>query len=229
MAVEIIDLEFEKLLKKAITRELKREINTTSSEEFFPSLNFQKQMKELFKKDKRENFLKNFIRYSKRAAMYILIIMGILTTLFVFNEDVRARVEIIIEWFEDHTKFEFHPDGVDIERKEFDLNIIPKEYKIKEIDNLGSVKVITLVNEENQIVRLTYRSISASESISIDNEHHEIKNIDVLGNEALIAIGHDISYKNYIIWEMGDIRYDLGGTISEEELIQLAKKIINKK
>lgn len=221
--------EFEMLLKEAVIREFKSEISSTSWEEFSPSKEFEDKMKLLFKKEKREAFLKRFSFLTKRVAMYILIIMGIFTTLFVFNEDVRARVEIIIEWFEDHTKFEFHPDGVDIERKEFDLNIIPKEYKIKEIDDLGSVKVITLVNQENQIVRLTYRSTNISESMAIDNEYHEFKNINILGVDATLIIGHDFSYKNYLIWEMTGLRYDLGGTISEEELIRLAKEIINKK
>ena len=135
----------------------------------------------------------------------------------------------MIEWFEDYTKFEFAPDGVIKERKEFDLNIIPKEYKIKEIDDLGSVKVITLINEEDQIIRLTYRSTNISESMAVDNEYHEFKDTKILGVDATLIIGHEITDSNILIWEIDGLRFDLDGEVPVEEIIDLAEKIINKK
>lgn len=218
--------EFDLLLKEAVIREFKGEINSISFEEFLPSKNFQEKMNKLFKTDKRETFFKKFSFYGKRVAMIILIIFGLLATLFTFNEDVRAKIETIIEWFEDHTKIQFYPDGVDMERKEFDLNIIPKEYKIKEIDDSGSVKVITLVNEEDQIIRLTYRSTNISESMAVDNEYHEFKDTKILGVDATLIIGHEITDSNILIWEIDGLRFDLDGEVPVEEIIDLAKIII---
>lgn len=219
--------EFDMLLKEAVIREFKSEISSTSLEDFFPSREFEDKMKLLFKKNRREAFLKRFSFLIKRAAMYILIIMGILTTLFVFNEDVRARVEIIIEWFEDHTKFEFHPDGVDMERKEFDLNIIPKEYKIKEIDDLGSLQVVFLLDSSGNKIMLTYNTTDSSESIAIDNEHGNFGTTYIDGYEIITLEGHSIEDMSFVMWEMDGYRISIDGEVPIDNLLGLAKIIIN--
>lgn len=226
MAVEIYDKSFEETLKEAVIREFKTEIETTSFEEFLPSKNFQEKMNKLFKTDKRETFFKKFSFYGKRVAMYILIIFGLLATLFTFNEDVRAKIETIIEWFEDHTKFQFYPDGVDMERKEFDLNIIPKEYKIKEIDDLVVVKVISLINEEGKIIRLTYGGTDISEGLSVDNEYHEFGEKYIDNYKIILIIGNEIEDRNFAIWEMKGVRFKLNGEVSMEEILMLVEKII---
>lgn len=229
MAVEIIDLEFEKLLKQAITRELKREINTASTEEFSPSLNFQKQMKKLFKKDKRDNFYKNFIRYSKRAAMYILIIMGLFTALFIVSEDVRANVEIIIEWFEDHIGFQFAPKDLDMQREEFDLKRIPDQYEVILKDDLGAVKLYDLFHKNGHNLRLDITPTSASHGMSIYNIEVEVEVIKLSGNEVMVLIGQGEVEGGMVIWEMDGYRFQIDGAVPMKTLIDLARKIIKNK
>lgn len=227
--VEIIDNEFEKLLKKAIIKELKSEINSTSSEEFYPSIGFQNQIKELFKKDNRKTYFKKFFFYTKRAAMLILVIMGILTTLFIFNEDVRARVENTIEWFDDHTRFQFAPDYTVKERKEFDLGIIPEEYEIVDIEDLKVVKIVSLKNSDGKIIHLTYGGTNVSESMSVDNEYHDFRVEYVNNYEIMLIVGNEIENRNFAIWEIEGIRFKLNGEIEVEDLMYLVEIIIKGK
>lgn len=226
MAVEIYDKSFEQTLKEAVKREFKTEIETTSFEEFLPSRNFQERMNKLFKTDKRETFFKKFSFYGKRVAMYILIIFGLLATLFTFNEDVRAKIETIIEWFEDHTKFQFYPDGVDMERKEFDLNIIPKEYKIKEMDDLGSVKVVFLLDSSGNKIMLTYVTTDSSHSIALDNEHGNFGTTYIDGYEITTLEGHSIDDMSFVMWEINGYRISIDGEVPIDTLLNLAKIII---
>jgi hypothetical protein len=57
-------------------------------------------------------------------------IIGITSFLLLYNEEVRAIIpKVLIEWFDDHTVFDFNVSEVEGEDKEWILTNVPKEYE----------------------------------------------------------------------------------------------------
>ena len=162
--------------------------------------------------------------------MYIFIILGILSTILIFNEDVRAGLNnMLIEIFNDHVQIQFEREELPEDFEEFDLNRIPDEYRIENYENFHGFISMELYTIDDKLIRLSLSPIDSSGTKGIDNEHHEIKQI-IINDVKVIIVEPKIDVGvNILLWNNQGYRYDLNSSeIEIKELIKLSEKIIKK-
>lgn len=221
---------YENLLKKAATLYLEEETSSVIELPFNPSEKFIIKMKKLFEEEKKWNSNVNLKILMKRAAMYIFIILGVLSSILIFNEDVRAGLKnMLIEIFDDHVQIQFEKEELPEDFIEFDLDRIPKEYRIENYENFHGFISMELYTIDDKLIRLSLSPIDSSGTKGIDNEHHEIKQI-IINDVKVIIVEPKIDVGvNILLWNNQGYRYDLNSSeIEIKELIKLSEKIIKK-
>lgn len=167
----------------------------------------------------------------KRVAMYIFIILGILSTILIFNEDVRAGLNnMLIEIFNDHVQIQFEREELPEDFEEFDLNRIPDEYRIENYEDFHGFISMELFTKYDKLIRLSFSPIDSSGSKGIDNENHIMSHIIIEDIKIIVVEPKIDEGVNILLWTNEGYRYDLNSSnIKIEEVIKLAKKIIENK
>lgn len=209
---------FEILLETALKEDYFEEINSVDNVMFNPSKDFVNKMNRLLGIRP-----KNLIPKFQKVAGILIVLFGTLALLITFNEDVRAKVQIAIEWFSDHITIEWISE--DKESKEFSLESIPDNYLIKNSTNMNSLLIIELIKDD-KLILLEIISKDSSASLGIDNENRIIQTRDIKNNkEAIIGIAKSKEYSNIVFIE-DDFYYIAEGYVEVDELITLVEKII---
>ena len=230
MMTKIVDAYFEDMLKVAVTDLFLDEMKSTPTSEFNPSDAFKNKMKKLFKEDKKNDFLKKFSKMGKRVAMYFLILIGIISTILIFNENVRAGLyNMIVEWFDDHAWIKYEQIK-GMEEVEFDMNSIPEEYIVENYEDFYGIVRMELYDEDENLIRFSIIPPSASSAIGTDNEHHKIEHIEFGYIYAIKITKEREDGLNSLIWrEKSGYLYHLSSeNVSSDRLVKLAKKIFEK-
>ena len=231
---QVNDTVFEALFRQVIIDKFNEEIDSIPSNEqlskkYSFSPEFEIRMKKLFEKDRRNNFIKTSMTYSRRVASILIIILGLMFSTLLFNTRVRAAVgKVLVEWYEKFTSFTFRDDEVINEIKDWNLKYLPEGYIQNKYEVLGRITNIEFKNNEGDKIRFFYRPENSIINISVDNENHEIDSCLVLGN-----VGYSISaikkeFDNGIIWNMDDHTFNLWGKLSRDELKKMAEAILEK-
>lgn len=194
------------------------------------SKKFQKKMNKLIKQEKRNPFMQSFINYGKRAAVlfFIVISVSFVTTMSV--EAYRLRFfEVITRVWEEFTSITFKSEKEIIDRKLVAINpdYIPEGFSILEEDVNDYVNTVIYENEINEEIIYEQILISNGEII-FDTEDVEVKTMNI-GNQTInFFTNKEVSQ---IYWNDDLYIYTLNSTIDMEEIIKIAKSILenNKK
>lgn len=219
------DIKFEKILEKSAENLILREMSEVSNENFIPSKTFKKKMDYLLM------FEKPLVKrdFNLKKVMSILLItfvsMGLLLT---FNEGVRARIFRIIETHSDHISIIHDGEDGDVERIQFDLNKLPKEYKVVRVEVLSeNFRVIDLQKNFKDEIQITEISTIFSTDIGLDNENIIYKEKVIDGVEVLIGESHNNEFYNTIFLEYNGYFYLIDSFANMENLLEVVEIIIN--
>ncbi len=190
-----------------------------------------KQMKKLFRRERYKLYFKNFAKYSKRIAIFLLLAVIIFTFSIFSVEAWRLKfVNFIVDVQRTYSEYDFKQNiETSINRFENEdvcFEYIPNGYEFFEEISNNIETSYRFVSEKS------YFRLSLTHSLSkfqIDSENLDAYDDDVMINnsEATYYMRENISY---IVWNDGDYLYRLSGeNIPKNELLIIAKNFVNKK
>ena len=219
------DEKFENLLRYSVglaSEELVEEYDTDEKTEF--SEQHRKKMDSFFEKVKRNERKKRLIIYSKRAAMFLVIILSVASISVMSVRAWRVKfLNFVMQITETNTeiKYEDNKNHETYASDEISLNYIPDGFKLT--DKRATENSLMLnFEKDDYFFRLR---IKKDQSIkNIDTENSEWERIKINENEGFF------NYKNEEItinWSDSDFSYtySLMGNLDKESMIKIAQNI----
>jgi len=231
MSNEISDLVFEALFRQAVIDDFIDEINSFPPDdvlamEYPLSPAFELRMKKLFALDRRKEAAKTIIRYAKKAAVIVFVIISLLFGALMLNPEVRAAVsKVIIEWYEQFTRISFRSEATDTSKKYvLKPSYVPDGYYEYSFNVFNSMTDIIYINDANMIITFSLYPDNMP-NISVDNEKHDITEVLINGNKSLVIKAHDNTSSNGLIYYHNGFMMEIWGFIPVDDLLKMAKSI----
>lgn len=221
---------FDAILTQALKENNENYLNKLPSEnrlskELEFSDKFNKKMNKLIREYKNRIIKENTFVYGKRIVAGILIIAGLGFGALMLSEPVRATIQnIIIQWFDEYTQFDFQSDTSEVEFKEFTLGYLPEGFE--EIDYFLSTGLASIEYEDLQGNDILFEySIAEDLSLALDNEHSSYNIISINDSEAHLFESNDDSRRSYLLWIDKGYTFTIGSNIDVDEIIKIAENI----
>lgn len=181
----------------------------------------QMKMKKLFNRLQREEWGRQIVKYSKRAAC-ICLIGFVLFTASVCS--VSAWRTWFLDFFFDedapNSKFNFNETDRAYYRDEnISLSYIPRGFESTR--NTVSENIIILLFEKDDLY-FTVSVKSLNGQGSVDTEDATVSRIDINGSEAILIEKKDA---NQIMWRDDESIFNVTGNISSDEIVKIAKNL----
>lgn len=219
----INDSIFDALFERAVIDNFNEELDSLPPyEEMVKIYTFserhEQRMKRLFARERRKEQFHAFKKVSRRVAAVLLIAITLLSAALMLTPQVRAAVtQMIIEWFDEFTRFTF--TGTITSPEGLEPTYIPDGFweDFRHEDEASTIIIFANIDGKE----IYFESAHAVGLFSIDNENaiYELRTIDGIDYHVLTAISED--YENSIMWEFGGRRYYLRSTITYVEYLQI--------
>ncbi len=192
------------------------------------SKRFERKMNALLKYERRSPFMRSFVQYSKQAVAVILIALSIGLTVTMSVEAYRVRFfDFIIQELEELTSIVVGSD----ENADSD-KLIPKEslyipegFEVIEQKISEYKQIITYANSNGTELVYIQRLLTQGETI-IDTEGADIIETEFSGYNITII---ENKGTHQLLWYDSSCSYTLIGSINKNELLTMAKNIIENK
>jgi hypothetical protein len=180
-------------------------------------------MRKIFKKERKKLFFKRIQKYSKRAAVFLLVVM-VMSGIAVFSVEAwRVKVmNFVIEISQTHSEINFREDsakGDSYTSDEITLAYIPEGYQLEKRDVKNNRISLVFKGEEYYFV---FSMSDITGSMGIDTENASVKKTAINGQEALFSSNNKV---NILVWHDEDFSYTLSGTVVEMEMVKIAENI----
>lgn len=170
--------------------------------------------------DRRKVFI-----YTKRFVAGILIAAGLGFGVLMLSQPVRAAVQnVIIQWFDKYTQFDFQSDSTEVEFKEYTLGYLPEGFV--ETDYFTATGYVSIEYEDlngNDII-FEY-STSEGLSVGLDNENSTYSIINLNGTEAHLFESNEEGRRSYLLWTHDGYTFTIGSNLSIEEIIKIEENL----
>lgn len=227
MKTEFENELWESLLKSAVIENSLKELEAYPPEKELQKINLPPHynivMQKFIRHYQYRKQMRAILKPTKKVASVILIIMGITFSALLTFSEVRAACETVItniysRYIEvlfipndnpDHKKLEFNyiPNGFELSAEEtFDT-----EYTVKYVNKTGDSFTVTCLSEEY--------------SIYMDNEHYIIQTMEINGSSGTYYKSLDKTFENILTWNNSENFFVLSSTLSETEMLKIAKNI----
>lgn len=222
------DPVFEAMLRQAVRDNVYEEAASVPDDEtlatmFTISQKHDKRMRHLCAREDRREMFSAFMRPAKNVAVFALVAITVLFGALMLNIDARAAVkEVIIEWYEQFTRFvgigdvepngsrdwspEYLPDGY-VEVNVFESTLMVKEY---ENDDGGY---------------FTFQFFFDSNELQVDNEESEYSTEEINGIIYYVFEAEDERKSCRITWFADGYTFNISGYLDVEELLEIAKSV----
>lgn len=184
-------------------------------------------MNKLIRRENRTPFMKSFINHSKKAAGIFLIFTTIAFATTISVEAYRIKFfEVVIEVWEEFTSMIFKSkENIN------DGNLIPvvpeyipKSFSMLEEDVNDYMFSVIYVGQNNEEIFYEQRIISQGE-VLLDTENVKVETIEI-DNQAINLFAN--KGVNQIYWSDNSHSYTLISTINKEDIIEMAKSILER-
>lgn len=232
---EIGDAVFEALFRQAVIDDYVEEIqsippNEVLAKEYTLSPAFELRMKRLFALDRRKDIYRALIKYTKKVAVFLLILISLFFSVLLFNPEIRAAVrKVVIEWYEQFTSFSFNGE---ISQNKPDILrpiYIPEGYAEDSVKTYNNITDIIFINDAKEQIRYSYRSGENTVNISSDNENHIINEITINGRTAIVMNELRESSNNGVIYQYNGYVIEIWGKIEVDEILKMIESISDAK
>ena len=224
---EFEDEIWESFLKAAVIENSLNETKDYPSEKEINSIilpeHYDWRMRKIIKHYRYRKNVEVPLRYGKKIASIVLLIMGISFTALLSSEEVRAACQnVIIHIYEKYIQFDFASTDSDTIGN-LECTYLPDGYYLLEsTKNEYRFQVIYKNDSEDIIELLVYFQNSTT---YIDNEHYIVSDIHINGIQGKFFESTDTNFKNRIAWhtEHGDFR--LSASLEKGIMIKIAENI----
>ena len=193
------------------------------------SKRFEKNMDKLIRQQKRTPFMRGFINYSKRVAAIFLIFVTIAFATTMSVEAYRVKFfEIVTEVWEEFTSIIFKSkDHINDNNKLIPVipEYIPKGFSILEESTNDNLYRVIYISENNKEIFYEQRVLSYGEII-LDTENIETEAIEIANQTVNFFTNKGT---NQIYWDDSSYSYTLISSINKDEIIEMAKSILENK
>ena len=224
---QLSDSVFEALLRQAVIDNIYEEIDSLPPDEVLAEMYtfsdaHKKRMKKLFASEARKETLRNAVKWGKRAAAVIVIVVAILSGSFMLVPQVRAVVaQTLIEWYEQFVRFTSSASETD--KTSLEPRYIPEGFAEVVREETPTISTIIYMNDDSMTV--AFQSAHVSGSISIDSEDKKYSMTAIDGVEYHFFDAEDSGAENSIAWETNGQRYVITSAISIDEMLKIAVSV----
>jgi hypothetical protein len=219
-----LDKIFDDLVDEAasiVTERLGRNIPEPETIEF--SKEHENAMRKIFRKERNKLLYKHISKYSKRVAVFFLVVI-VASSIMVYSVEAwRIKVmNFVIEVSQTHSEINFREDstkGDSYTSDEITLGYMPEGSKLEKSDVRKNYISLVFKGEENYFI---FSMNSIDSSMGIDTENASVKKITIKGQEAFYSSNANV---NILVWYNEEFSYTLSGTINEKEMIKIAENI----
>lgn len=189
------------------------------------SKRFEIKMNRLIRQERRSPFMKSFINYGKKVAIIFLIFISIAFVTTMSVEAYRVKFfEVVTEVWEEFTSIIFKSKENIINDKLLPAvpKYIPKGFFILEENTNDHICSVLYVNTDDEEIFYEQRMLSHGE-VLLDTENIEVKTMEI-GNKTIVLFTN--KGVNQIYWSDDSYTYTLISSIDIEEIIKMAKSIL---
>ena len=170
---------WESLLKAAVIENSLNEIKDYPSEQEINRIvlpeHYKLRMRRMLKHYRYRKYAKLSLRYGKKIASVILLIIGFSFTLLLSFAEVRAACEnVIIEIYDRYIRYSYTSD-LSLENSPIRFGYVPEGYSMVEASFNGIDNFITYQNAHDDSIMLGFDVQKFT--VLIDNEHYTISNV----------------------------------------------------
>ena len=224
------DLEneiWESLLKAAVIENSLNEIKDYPSEQEINRIvlpeHYKLRMRRMLKHYRYRKYAKLSLRYGKKIASVILLIMGFSFTLLLSFAEVRAACEsVIIEIYDRYIRYSYTSD-LSLENSPIRFGYVPEGYSMVEASFNGIDNYVIYQNAYGDSIKLNYDTEKFS--AFIDNEHYVISEVFIDGYKGDFFESQDSYFRNSLIWSTENGYFHLKSTLGKEEMLKIAKNL----
>lgn len=228
---DIDNIIFDSILTQALKEHSKDYLSKIPSEEKLStelifSDEFLNKMNKTVAKCNKEKLIKKTIFYFKKSVATILIVIGLIFGMLMLSHPVRATIQnVIIEWLEKYTRFEYQSDKNEIEVIDYKLGYIPGGFVEREKFTFDGMAVVEYTNSIGNKVIFEYSPTTDDYSINLDNENSNYKSIQLNDFDAHLFESKVEDGRNYLLWDNNAYTFKLISELNVDEMIKIAENV----
>lgn len=203
------------------------------------SLEFEKRMAQLIKRQSRPLRRKRAMGALGRAAVVLLTVCAVAFGSIMSVEALRLQVlNMAIQWGEKAASFRYSRQGefaapqVDQLAKgiPYAPAYVPEGFAVKQVQRAEGVVMDTIIYENSEGVKLYFciAQMGDAFSMSVDNEHSTYQHIKINGYDAHLFTATSPDERSYLLWDDGTYHFNLTSSIQVAELIRMAESVSKK-
>lgn len=224
---DLQDEIWESLLKAAVIENSQNEIKDYPSEQEINRISlpehYELRMCRFLKHYRYRKNVELSLRYGKKIASVIFLIMGISFSLLLSFDEVRAACQkVIIEIYDRYIRYSYTSD-LSLEDSPVSFGYVPTGYSMAEASFNGIDNFITYQNAHDDSIMLEFDVQKFT--ILIDNEHYTISNVFIGHYEGTFFESQDSRFVNVLIWDAENYYFQLRSTLNKGEMIKIAENL----
>jgi len=191
------------------------------------SSKFQHRMQKLLRDEKRSPVMRTFLRGSKHVAIVALVLLTVALTITMSVEALRNRfLQVVTQLFERYTSISFSIEGETDEDilKAVESDVIPEGYVETECFQSDYELFIVYANEAGEEI-LYHQLLMTTGEYVYDSEQAKLSELMI--GDIMVAIAEK-NGRIHLVWMDEKNLYNLMGYGEKEDLISMAKNIIEK-
>ena len=213
----------ESVFARAVIDDFEREIAAAKADdtpvEF--SERHKRRMNSMFARERRRARVRRVFAIARRAVAVILLLAALNAVLFSVPA-VRAAVGTVIEWFGKYTKFANDITPADYVR--WEPFYLPDGFvETERFGDYPDMTVIVYTNMNDNM--LTFTEDSVENSLSINNENVEYRQVVYEGITYHTFSALIERYSSSVVWDMSGRRFSVVANLPMEELLAVARSV----
>ena len=227
MYQDLEDEIWESLLKAAVIENSQNEIKDYPPEQEISRIvlpeHYELRMRRILKYCRYRNHIKLSLRYGKKIASVIFLIMGVSFSLFLSFDEVRAACEaVIIEIYDRYIRYSYTSD-LSLENTPISFGYVPEGYSIAEFSFNWIDNYVSYQNSYGDFIKLNYKT--TRNTFFIDNEHYLVYEVNIGNDKGTFFESLDDRFLNILIWSAENDYFQLKSALEMEEMIKIAENI----
>jgi hypothetical protein len=223
---------FEAILKQAVQKNLRNEIEALPSEEELSKMytfseRHEKRMKKLFAADKRKETRIVVVRWGKTAVAAACIATTVLFGTLLLSSEVRATINnVIISWLDMFTRFEA-PQSLSNEEfveREWLPEYLPEGFELADTFEAGEIVLFEYANADGAMIDFSVRPSEGATYIDNTDMEYRIISENSIAYHVFEVDGTD-DEENVVVWDMQGYRFTVAGTYDVDELLKIALSV----
>jgi hypothetical protein len=219
---------FDAMLRRALIDKLDDEADALPSKQelnhmYTFSEAHKNKMTNLFAKNRRSEILASFVKWGKRAAIFIIITSTVLLGTLMLSSDVRAAVRsVIIRIYEQFTRFEF--SDVPTEEQHWELTKIPEGYELNHYFYYSGHSLSYYINPTTGR-NMSFTFMHGIGITAMDNEDMDISIVVLDGVEYHVFVSLMPDKNSAVIWQCSGYQFSMDANLGFDDILALAKSV----